>query len=117
MTMHVLIIDFALAYGVNEALILTELCRRTHISGDAAIPFSAGIGKEVFTYLTLKQIRLGLCKLRAAKAIQLVKQPQATMDRSYHYAIAEPVYQKYIQALVSRRLALQDSYEQALGAF
>jgi hypothetical protein len=64
MKTHIVIAGFARKYGVKEGLVLTELCRRMQISGTAAIPFSVSLGKQHFPYLTEKQLRLSLKRLR-----------------------------------------------------
>jgi hypothetical protein len=61
---HIVIVEFALKYGIKEGIILIELCRRMQVSGTAVVPFSISLGKEHFPCLTAKQIRLSLKRLQ-----------------------------------------------------
>jgi hypothetical protein len=107
MNTHIVIIEFAKKYGLKESLILTELCRRAYISGSEGIPFSVSQGASFFPYLSEKQIRLALQKLKTMGAISTV-QGSPTLDRTMRYCIHKTVCQFYRQIIMANQLSLPD---------
>jgi hypothetical protein len=114
MKTHMVVIDFAKQYGVKEGLILTELCRRVYISGTQAIPFSVSQGKAFFPYLSVKQIRLSLQKLKDAGCIT-IRDTSRTLDRTRQYHIQEKIYQFYLAIIMANQCNLQDSISMSRG--
>jgi hypothetical protein len=94
------IVEFARKYGIKEGLILTELCRRTRVSGTAAIPFSVPLGREHFPYLSEKQIRLSLANLREQGCIRRAYEKERAMDRTSLFRLNDKVYQYYLQVMI-----------------
>jgi len=115
MAMQMIIVEFALAYGIKEALILTELCRQVHVSGTGEILFSVNQGQGIFPYLTAKQIRLALQNLATSKTILKIRDDRTTMDRSSRYAIDEKAYQQYLKTLYCSCLVIKESMADAAG--
>jgi hypothetical protein len=117
MRTHPVIIDFARKYGVKEGLILTELCRRMRVSGEAAIPFSVSRGKEHFPYLTEKQLRRSLENLREQGCIRRTEENEKTVDRTARFQINKKLYQYYIQAMIADQDILNEDMPPSPGEF
>jgi hypothetical protein len=107
MNTHIVIIEFAKKYGIKEGLILTEICRRAYTTGSEGIPFSVAHGTSFFLYLSEKQIRLALQKLKTMGAVSTV-QGSSTLDRTLRYRIHKTVYQFYCQIVMANQLSLPD---------
>jgi DNA-binding transcriptional regulator PaaX len=108
MKTHLVMVEFARRYGIKEGLILTELCRRMRVSGEADIPFSVSAGKEHFYYLSEKQIRVSLAKLREQGCVRRVYEKERTVDRTSHFQINSRVYQYYMQIITAEQYALTE---------
>jgi hypothetical protein len=117
MKTHVVIVEFARKYGIKEGLILTELCRRMQVSGTAAIPFSVALGKEHFTYLSEKQIRLYLARLREQGCIRRAYEQERSMDRTSLFHINNKVYQYYLQIILTEQSSLAEFMLPSSGGF
>jgi hypothetical protein len=117
MKTHIVIVEFARKYGVKEGLILTELCRRMKVSGTAAIPFSASIGKEHFPYLTEKQIRLSLSHLRQHGCVKRIYEKERGMDRTSLFQLNDKVYQYYLQVMILEQGRLAEVMLPSSGGF
>jgi hypothetical protein len=117
METHLVIVDFARKYGIKEGLILTELCRRMRLSGTAAIPFSISLGKGHFPYLTEKQIRLSLARLREQGCIKRAYEQEKTIDRTSLFQINNKVYQYYLQVMIMEQKDLAEIMLPSSGGF
>jgi hypothetical protein len=117
MKTHIVIVEFARKYGIKEGLILTELCRRMQASGTAAIPFSVSLGKEHFTYLTEKQIRVCLANLRQQGCIRRAYEQERSMDRTSVFQINNKVYQYYLQIMLTEQSSLAEIMLPSSGGF
>ena len=115
MKTHTIVIEFAKQYGIKEGLVLTELCRRAFNSGTNAIPFPVSQGLAFFPYLSTKQIRLSLQKLKLKGVIVPILPETQTFDRSCHYQIEETTYRKFQQIMIARQLFLNDSFDATMG--
>jgi len=103
MKIHTVIIEFAMRYGIKEALILSELCRRAFTTGTMIIQFPVSLGKTYFPYMTVKQVRLSLLNLKAKGAILSISPKKQTIDRSCHYEIQEIVYHQFLQVIMAQQ--------------
>ncbi|MDR2019945.1 MAG: hypothetical protein LBQ14_04180 [Treponema sp.] len=117
MKTHMVIVDFARKYGIKEGLILTELCRRMRLSGAAAVPFSVSLGKEHFSYLTEKQIRVCLANLREQGCIKRAYEKERTIDRTARFEINNKVYQYYLQVILTEQSSLSEIMLPSSGGF
>ena len=117
MKTHMVVIEFARKYGVKEGLILTELCRRMRLSGAAAIPFSVSLGKEHFPYLTEKQIRISLARLRDQGCIRRSYEQDKTVDRTSLFQINNKVYQYYLEIILVEQGSLTEFALPSSGGF
>jgi hypothetical protein len=108
MKTHLVIVEFARKYGIKEGLILTELCRRTHIAGTATVPFSVSLGKEHFTYLTEKQIRLSLARLREQGCVRRENTKARSMDQTSLFRLNDKVYQYYLQVMITEQSGMAE---------
>jgi hypothetical protein len=117
MKTHLVIVEFARKYGVKEGLILTELCRRMRISGAAAIPFSVSLGREHFSYMTEKQIRLSLTHLREQGCIMRTYGKEKTIDRTSLFQINNKAYQYYLQVMRTEQGSLAEVMLPSSGGF
>jgi hypothetical protein len=109
MKTHLVIVEFARKYGIKEGLILTELCRRMRDSGTATIPFSVPLGREHFPYLSEKQIRLSLAKLRQQGCVRRAYEKERTMDRTSLFRLNDKVYQYYLQVMIMEQPGLTEA--------
>jgi hypothetical protein len=117
MKTHLVIVDFARKYGIKEGLILTELCRRVKVSGAAAVPFSVSLGREHFSYLTEKQIRLSLARLREQGCIGRAYEQEKTVDRTSLFRINSKVYQYYLQVIIADQNMFTEDMLPSSGGF
>jgi hypothetical protein len=117
MKTHVVIVEFARKYGIKEGLILTELCRRMQVSGTAAVPFSVSLGREHFSYLSEKQIRLSLAHLREQGCIRRAYEQERTMDRTSLFHINHKVYQYYLQIILTEQSSMAEIMLPSQGGF
>ncbi|MDR0388082.1 MAG: hypothetical protein LBH57_08600 [Treponema sp.] len=117
MKTHIVIVEFARKYGIKEGLILTELCRRMQVAGTAVIPFSVPIGKQHFPYLTEKQIRLSLARLREQGCVRRAYEQERTMDRTSMFHLNDKVYQYYLQVMILEQGRLAEVMLPSSGGF
>jgi hypothetical protein len=117
MKTHLVIIEFARKYGIKEGLILTELCRRVQASGSTDIPFSVTLGLEHFPYLTGKQIRLSLARLREQGCIMRAYEQERSMNRTSLFTINDKVYQYYLQIILVEQNSLAEIMLPSSGGF
>jgi len=110
MKVHTIIIEFAIQYGIKEALILSELCRRAYASGEMIIPFPVSQGKSWFPYMSIKQIRSSLANLKAKGVINPIPPLQQTTDRSCHYEIHETAYRQFQEIIITQRFLLLEGF-------
>ena len=97
MKIHAVIVEFALHYGIKEALLLSELCHKAYTSGAMAVPFSVSQGVIRFPYMSAKQIRLSLSNLIAKEAIKVISQGRQSFDRSCTYKIDDQAYHEFLE--------------------
>jgi hypothetical protein len=117
MKTHMVIVDFARKYGIKEGLILTELCRSMQLSGAAAVPFSVSLGRELFPYLTEKQIRISLENLRDQGCIKRAYEKERTIDRTAQFEINSRVYQYYLRIILAEQDNLAEFMLPSSGEF
>jgi hypothetical protein len=87
------------------------------VSGTAAIPFSVSLGREHFPYLTEKQIRLSLARLREQGCIRRTYEQKKTVDRTSHFQINNKVYQYYQQVMIMEQNSLAEIMLPSSGGF
>jgi len=110
MKIHTVIVDFAMQYGIKEALILSELCRRAFKSGKMVIPFPVSMGTSCFPYMSTKQVRLSLTNLIGKGAILPVTLTEQTIDRSCHYEIADTTYHLFLKTITTQQFLLLEGF-------
>ncbi len=90
---------FAEHYGLKEGIILTELCRKTHLSGIPAILFSVPECRRQLHFLTEKQIRRAIKNLQEQQCICVCQNSIKGFNRTLSYTVADDIYKIYLEAI------------------
>jgi hypothetical protein len=96
-------VDFVKNYGIKEGIIISELCRRTGLAGNAPCCFSVAACTAIFDYMTEKQIRTALNNLLAHSCIRRAGSGN-TPDRTIRFQVSNAAYQTYFNAVTINEL-------------
>jgi hypothetical protein len=99
MKTQTLLVDFIRGYGVKEGVILSELCRRVCLNGNAACCFSVPDCTRLFDYLTEKQIRTSINRLLEHGCI-VHAGPRDNFDRTIRFRVSDKAYRSYFNAVI-----------------
>jgi hypothetical protein len=97
------LVDFVKDYGLKEGIIISELCRRTCLSGSAPCCFSVADCMRIFGYMTEKQIRTALNKLLARRCVGQAD-VKKSFDRTVRFRVSDAVKLAYLDAVISGEL-------------
>jgi hypothetical protein len=75
------------------------------------------MGKEHFSYLTEKQIRMCLANLREQGCIRRERKQELTIDRTSRFNINDRVYQYYLQIILAEHDNLAEFMLPSSGRF
>jgi hypothetical protein len=103
MKTQTLLVDFVKNYGIKEGIIISELCRRTGLAGNAPCCFSVAGCTAIFDYMTEKQIRTALNNLLARGCI-LRTGFGNTPDRTIRFRVSNTTYITYFDAVTINKL-------------